>query len=101
MAGVAPRSLGLIPQITSHLAEEIGPLPRSQPFYQSSSGDVWLLGRADDFGEIVVIHKANAASDGAQERLPVATFLSPERCHTAEAQALLQLVRSRTEPPGA
>lgn len=70
---------------------------QTRPFYRSSSGDVWLLGRNPDFGEVMVIHRPNAASGGNQEQLTIDVFLGLTRQHTAEAQALVRLIGTLTE----
>ena len=69
----------------------------TRQFYQSSSGDVWLLGRDPDSGRVMVVHRANLASGGKVEDIEIDVFLGPTRRHTAEAQALVQLIGTLVE----
>ena len=70
---------------------------RTRQFYQSSSGDAWLLARDPDSGRVTVVHRANPASGANVHDMEIADFLSPTRRHTAEAQALVQLIGTLVE----
>ena len=69
---------------------------KTRQLYRSSSGDVWLLGRDPDSGRVMVVHRANPASGGNVEDVEI-DVLGPKRRHTAEAQALVQLIGTLVE----
>ena len=74
---------------------------QTRQFYQSSSGDVWLLARDPDSGRVTVVHRANPASGANVHDMEIEVFLGPTRTHTAEAQALVQLIGTLVENDGA
>jgi hypothetical protein len=77
--------------------QEISMQVKKRLFYESSSGDRWMLARYADSKRVSVLHYANAPAGGNVTDIEIDVFLGPRRRHLAEAQALVQLIGTLAE----
>ncbi|QRM55169.1 hypothetical protein [Sinorhizobium sp. BG8] len=69
-------------------------------FSASANGDRWFVGRDEGTGELVVLHRANPSSGGAETITPVDLFLATDPSHP-ERQALAAFLETVERGEGA